>query len=100
MVKKCRVFTLAQKNKKPPSAAKGREHQASAVPPDFSEKFRNTQILPVTGLTVRCYFVSQRPLQSERRIATSAPLSASSELSVNPFLQIAAFSQRFLNHMF
>ena len=99
MVKMCRVFTFAQKNKKLPSAAKGREHSASAVPPDFSEIFRNTQILSVTGHPVRRYFVSRRPLQSERHIATSAPLSALSELSVNLFLQIAAFSQRFLNHI-
>ena len=55
MVKVRRVFTFAQKNKKLPSAAKGRERNASAVPPDFSEKFRNTQILSVTGPPVRCY---------------------------------------------
>ena len=36
MVSVCRVFTFV-KNKKLPSAAKGRERKASAVPPDFSE---------------------------------------------------------------
>ena len=89
MVSVCRVptfgFVFSEKYKKPPSAAKGREHEASAVPPDFSENaFGTLKFLPLTGLSVPCYFVSQRPLQSERRIATDDLLSAQANLSVTP----------------
>ena len=74
MVSLCRVCTFVSKNKKLPSAAKGREHKASAVPPDFSEKIpeHSNSACNGTARPLLLIFTTAAPKRKAHRCFVSA----------------------------